>query len=740
MFRSTKKKPKNRGALRRKDDDSDDDAGGNATEPRVETVKDGDNGDGGDDEDEDEGPPIVIRRHKDKSKRKESRKRGLNIMAGDDSKKTKKKKSSGLGFGGMTTVIDEDENDTFPTEVEAQEYITPSYGKEALEELKAAQKTAKPKELVEDTEARQTESSTIPEPQAEGDLDAMPEKSKEILKEKLKERNFIPLHEDPDDVAHTTSLLDEDGNPITFLEGPDDDQDWEDQIAKRAGIQPSAPKTRTVAPIASLDMLRDNLQSTIQNLEAREEDISNAMMRREADLAQTRSDCQRQKSSIEEAGKACSDYQQLRLDLANWVGALRDLEEKVSPIQQSLIEMLTLQFETSHKEWLNWQDDICITLEEFGRLERVLGRTPQDLGAQDTDGGVDEFGRDIGSQKRRDRNIRFTRRSEKRVKLPESQTEDLALSYLWTKEEEASRRFDILQEALRVAVEDLDDDFSNDKALVNCFTTWKAEYQDEYKQCYADLSLVQLLHVFDQVDFCKASWIRGLIKVHEEMSFGGRLYCTTSMRARDRDESDTSAGSSIDRCLRKQLVPFILEVLREYPSVVFLSDKMSKFISIGISDLIRQIGFESESSRSICDAIVDGSKNSMQSLSIPLLRSGTGLDSDDRLVDSMEFTKKELPNFAQGLILNVLRHWMPLLEKAGPIQYKDLGKHSLAFLSETYLFYLSSLPAGQVKLAPIWNVLVGKYRALLESPEFILQSAPLRAAANAYGLKPLDGF
>ncbi len=734
MFRQTKRKPKNLVNRRLSSDQKDkhDDSintnehqqAAAAAAAAAAAIEQKDN----DDNEEEEESPVVIRKYKEK-KRKES-KRG--VYGNDDtSKKQKTKQKRGLGLGGMTMVIDEDESDFGIIGEESQEYAAPAYGKEALDALRAEQRTTKLQGIVQEASIESEFSEKIPE---------------DVPRRKSKEQDFISLHENAE--ATEQDFVEEEipSQPI-LLEDPDDD-DWEAQVARRAGIPSStAAKSsirQAVVVTPTLHMLRGNLQDTIQHLATREEDLGNVIMRRQADLAQTQADRKRQQESIQQAGKACGDYQKLRYELAMWVGALRDLEEKVGPIQKAMLDMVSLQFETAHQEWIYWQDDVCATLRDCHQLDRVLGRTPPELTAQEVEVQLDEFGRDVGSQIRRDRENRSRRRREKGERIQgDLDSKDPILEYLWAKEEGADRRYDILQEALRVAMDDLDDDYSSPQVLEECFANWKKNNSDEYRQCYANLSLADLGHVFDQVGLCRATWVRAILKDSYDLVMEGTLFPTVIVIPQDEGDPESAAYAALERAYRKEYIPFLLELVKEYPSTIFLSKRMSHLFSESLPEIIQKIGQDSGSAKELCSAFASAGLSVLNSLSIPLLKPTAGEEialSNERLDDSIRFAQAQQPLWINSLILNLLEQWMPFLRRTSLEAYENLGRAILSFLSENYLYFLSSRTntlSATEHLAPIWKCLSQNYKHLLESPEFMLQSAPIRAAASAYGLATL---
>jgi hypothetical protein len=787
MFRVAKKKPNHRAAARRHDEDDEDDHQHQEHEPRVFSSSGAvssssvppperqSNGVEQEDDEEEEGPRVVIRRLKDKPQTERNRKRGLSVLKGDDSRKKTKKleglvsssRSSG-SRGGLTTFIDEDELDTFPavespqsTGARQELQATPVYGKEALEALKAAQSVAKPKELEEPP-------TTWPAPLPSNDelsghvhdqasVGAVDVDDDASFQRNRNEHVFLSFNgNDPTEGEEDNVLLATDGKPI-ILEDPDD-HNWEEQVAKRAGISTTSTSTtsnttsrlstisRAAMVTPTLEALRQNLHGTVDHLSKREEELSLAVMRRQADLAQTIADHKRHEQSIETFGKACNDYQQLRYNLAMWVGALRDLDAKVRPIQKSMLEMVSLHFEAIEQGWKNWQDDVCATLDQFGLLDRVLGRTPSDLGTQAEVAQQDEFGRDIGSQLKRDRENRFRYRQKRAQDVAKKHgRHDEVLERLLLREEGFDRRYDLLQEALRVAVEDLDDTYASPRKLYEHFEAWNKDYPDDYRQCYANLSLADLLNVFEQVEFCGLPWFRIFLKDSDVNVIQEKLFPLTSALVPEEGDGEESAKACFERVYSKEFVPFLKAIFRENPVVVFLGQGLSQFFGNAIAQIMDRVGYESECSKELCAAIGQSAGRMLQDLSIPLLKPSCGVahESNDTIVDSLDFVKKLQPMWIHDLLMNLLNTWMPMIRNVSIDVYVALGKVILGFISETYLYFLSSLSDNQMAIghvSPIWKLMLQSHMMLLESPDFVQHSAPLRAAALAYGLPATESL
>jgi len=799
--------------------------------------------DGDDDKEEEISPLIVIRRKKhednhDSNKNNNnkikthhpSRKRGLNVMKGDDdnnpndNNKKKSKKRSLLSKKNVrnTTsfIIDEDEEDmnTLPRneasmfsssssdfmvkkknknknietkaeEDDEEQMVRPTYGKEALQALRAAQdKVVKPQDL-ETTETTSSSTITIIPPQQPSSQHLQSNPSSLDNNKDQEELNFISLrgkremdpiiragHDDDDDGGHHedgTLLLGKDGMPI-ILEDPQEDEDdennnedhrdWEEQVSKRAGISPPPRMTTnnnmtsrlssssstpsggtTVTP--TLKVLYQTLQGTVQHLSEQEEGIKNGLMRRQADLAQTIADQRRHTESMKVSGKACDDYQKLRYHLTMWVGAIRDLDNKVRPIQTSLLEMVSQHLETVEKEWKHWHEDVVVTLDQSGFLDRVLGRRSmsEQLGVEITTTQQDEFGRDIGSQLKRDRENRFLRRRKRAQDVTDKHGHyDLMGDLFSLRDVGSDRRYDLLQEALRLAVDDLDETYASPKSLNGHFERWKEDYPDEYRQCYAHLSLGDLIHVFDQVELCRSPWLRIFLKDDQDcFNIPGKfLYPsnTAILSPQILDAEGEDQKAFFERFYGKDFIPFLTSVLRENPLLIFLSEPMSRLFGNSITQITEKIGYECQPSRDMSISIRRSVERTIQHLSIPLLTTSTPPynESNERIVDSMTFVKEEQPKWIRGLLMNLLTFWIPIVQRiSNEEEYESLGRVILDFLSETYLFFLTSLSNFQLAsehFSPIWNLLLENHSTLLESPDFILHSAPLRAAALAYGL------
>ena len=249
---------------------------------------------------------------------------------------------------------------------------------------------------------------------------------------------------------------------------------------------------------SSLSKLRDQVKSALTQLELQTEDVQNASARRKVELNQVQEELTRQEAELEQAGTSLEYYQMLREELASWVGALRELKTKVVPLQEALHKVERL----GGNRWSNWQDDVVSILREANLLDRVIGRQPVQEDSQVTT-VVDEFGRDVKSQfvLQRDKRVR-QRRAIRNQRTVHDEDSDALFSD--GEQAEMRNRRDALQEALQVAFGEVDDEYTKLSNLIAIFAKWAKTHPEEYRQCFASMSLADLASVLVQADLCSS--------------------------------------------------------------------------------------------------------------------------------------------------------------------------------------------------------------------------------------------
>eukprot|EP00934_Nitzschia_sp_Nitz4_P002794 Nitzschia sp. Nitz4//scaffold41_size133979//70690//72771//NITZ4_003352-RA/size133979-processed-gene-0.255-mRNA-1//-1//CDS//3329551485//2784//frame0 len=658
-----------------------------------------------DDESSGDEPTTVIRRTK------YNKSSGLAVLASgskESGSKKKKRRTGGLGFGGQVPAssIPEDEHRDIDV---GGSGVSQSYGKEAMDKLRSEQSIRPP-----------------PEPSPPETSVQAPEPASQKVPAS-KEEDFISFQDNSPPAAEggeTDSLdaLKSSQDKIVLEDPADEGSKWEEQVAKRAGVAaPPAPRFDT-----NLTQMQTQLQTVLSNLATRQEEVANTILRRKGDLSHAQAELSRQESTIREIGTVCTSLQKLRYDVTMWVGALRDLQQKVSPIQEGILDMIHGRFSKAQEEWVQWQDDVCTVLHTAGTLDRVLGRQPPNLALASIPTQLDEFGRDIGAQVRRARDIRFERRKQR---------QGVPLQRLWDWDEDVARRLDILQVALRVAVDDLDESYASLQPLREAFDQWKKDYPEEYRKCYGDLSLAELAFVFEQVEFCRSDWVKTLLKEQEGVSDGNDWPDFPSKLPGVIQNSGSSPCVELtEQQSRKFLVPFAIKALKESPAVTFLSTSFAKGLSGFLSDVLDTSAKKEDGWGELLGAVSSAITTIFEIVSLPsITQTADHPVSTEWLDDSTTFSQQLQPKWVQRLLVNVLNFWLPLLRETE--MYDTAGKAVLGFIGNTYLHFLSTLREEQARqsLEPVWTG-VQTVSGLLSHPGLVFESAPLRAAARAYNL------
>lgn len=741
----------------------------------------------------DEDPTVVVRRIKKKKRVKGA---ALSFGDGDEDeeeadaqdettssafsqvkkKSSKKRKRKGLGFGGapVSHLDDDDAMDTTnnnnnmreqPQDVEEKKEA-PAYGKEALEKLKAEQKNLKPPVPKEQPPLPKTSADLPPPPSQDSLPSYIPLNDKQQMyddepailtgEQAMKLQQPNGQHDDDDD----DNDMAPDGQHFASVQPPEEtNPEWEAEITRRAGLRPTSSSNKQSSSssslIPSLDTLRQQLQSTLHNLQLQQEDLTNATMRRQAELAQTQSDAKRHELAVQESGTALNDYQQLRQDLVVWVGGLRDLSEKVQPIFMLVQELLIQQHTLALSKWQEWQDDVASILRDAQLLDQVLGRQAVVLpcttsATLEGSSHVDEFGRDIQSQDLRLREKRYRQRVVQEESSSSSSSRSMFLSI--GERRDYRERYHALKEALGVALEELQDEYTSFQQLTKMFLGWKTSHAEEYRQCYASLSLGDLAAVLVKMDLCRSTWLSAMLEGDgDELSsndnqhqaeLGGLLSWVSHLEIMEQDLREGDEGP-IPRVLEKSLVPFLIALLDD-PSSAFCWASATKSRSLS-QCITRVMGLFQKKKNSaphevvllLQKALQKSTKKALESMTISIVKPRVKLDDhdDEQVAHALASAKQGQVQCLQQLLLHILTQVVPVTDHND----NEYIEAILDFLSSKFLFLLSSLSSDQAStlFSPIWKALYATQhgRDWLLSPMWMLQAAPIRGAAVAYGLQ-----
>lgn len=764
MFRSKKKKINagSRRVVRTFDDDED--------ENDVNQV--GKDGVGTDDKqrlDIDEPPSalmIALQRRKDEKRNKKKQKGKRKIGSGgpvvmsfdieeadendddDQHRKKKKKRKKGLGFGGGDNFTHADGDARKDDEMGS--FTTSAYGKDALEQLKSEQKRQK-------VQRASLESATTPN---EESMNIDPA----INDENSPEESFIPL--DDSGGGNDTRFenhgrkKEQEKDKIFVVDDPPQEEShgWERQIEQRAGLRPSSQQSRPqTSKLLSLDELSEKLQSTVETIDRQREELENSTNRLRADREHAKSNSKDYQERLKQIGLACEFYQSTRRDLTLWVGALRDLHEKVQPIATAFTEMLQVQTNEFGQEFRSWQDDCVATLYQNRRLDRVLGRQPEStlLSTASNETVIDEFGRDIGSQYQRDRELRF----KKRLEYISSND-----GIIKREDHDEGERSKILQEALKAALEDLDQEYTSITHLKSIFDGWFTAHFDDYQQCFATLSFGDLYAVLVQVELCKSNFFPDIFSTANDGSSATESSILELDRCfLDSPKEEGKEGKNakkvakenegrLARAVEKGVLPILLKILSDMedkdndsPFYVFFSATKSSLVSRLVKDIAIDRSSNSSLSSDLQNMISTAISRALEDVSIPLLnKDESPLQSSAEALDSsVKFARIYLVRILQQALCNIITYWFPLIDLDTNSDSETGIHYVLNFINDKYLVLLSSMdvdqtnsesPSAKDLFKLIWEALRMDSRNIIESPSLMLLTMPLRAAALAYQL------
>eukprot|EP00804_Cyclotella_cryptica_P002006 CCRYP_007445-RA/>CCRYP_007445-RA protein AED:0.38 eAED:1.00 QI:0/0/0/1/1/1/2/0/879 len=293
-------------------------------------------------------------------------------------------------------------------------------------------------------------------------------------------------------------------------EAPDEDMEedtrqWEDNMARRAGVLP--PSSSSADPPSKIPFA--SLQPTITNLENISSDLQTSLRRHESIVTSTRDEYTKHQSTLEHHGTALEYYQGLRQDLAAWMGALRLVKKMVDAVTDARMEwegqVTRMQL---YRLW-EWGADVRGALVRRGLVERTMGGDEEMRDVEEEGLGVDEFGRDLSSMatmartkrwEARRRNFLQRRRKGGFMSLQERMNCSSSDNIYDEELQEWRQRSQALTEAIGIIPSMIIDDYLSISNLCSLFFQWQKKYPDDYKSCYAEMSLVAMVSVLVRLE------------------------------------------------------------------------------------------------------------------------------------------------------------------------------------------------------------------------------------------------
>jgi hypothetical protein len=488
--------------------------------------------------------------------------------------------------------------------------------------------------------------------------------------------------------------------------------------------------------VVSLQQIRDGLVATLASTSQRREEVLAPQLRRvQVQHQEARDEADRHEALVQRSGRALEYYQSLRQRIATWVGAMRELQGKIVPVQAGLHELLAEM--NCHQRRRDWQTDMVAVLFRHDRLDRVLGRQIDDpqtmFDPLQTDiVTVDEFGRSVQSQTAIQREHRRRRRQkirEQRMLNDLPVRGDESDAYLTDEERESFReRHDALLRALDVVMQELDDEFTSLQNLVNLFAEWKEQYPEDYQQCYASLSLADLASVLILAELCALNdpW-------NESGGYNEGKWIAVIKDALDRGLLD-EAG--FERMLEKSVSPSVADLLHRSGYAI-----MSSRQSAALSSFLHHVAKVEPPNGSASLAkrkrqIQEYIALSLLDVSIPVVRKAPqNAQVSVELEEVLQGATVGQMHSLQKLLLNIITNWGPILGTDDAFVEAVLD-----FISSKFLFLLSSLQqdaaASRFSESPVdvfrevWDALVPT--GWLTDPKWMLQTVAIRAAYTAF--------
>eukprot|EP00978_Attheya_sp_CCMP212_P006890 scaffold16087_cov48-Attheya_sp.AAC.6 len=673
-------------------------------------------------------------------------------------------------------MMDMDEMDGQPAS--PQEEATPStYGRDALDQLKAQQKVyvAAKQEKKEDIAPprvdKTTPASTTVDRDTSLDMDYLP------LNSQHSGQNASPSVIVAGDVA--MSYLDEEQDDDQGVHAtvnrakettPEDNGMWEQEIERRAGIGASAPPKRTASTANgrgqpaqngtdasfSLSQLRMNMEKTVETLGQTNEELESTQMRRRNECEAAQTEQTRQDVELAKTGHTFEYHQELRWKLAQWVGALRDLQKNyVEPAEAALQSLYKEMGRVRQSRWAEWQSDTIITLREQGLLLCTIPPTNNDEDNHWTKNvtTVDEFGRDVKSM----HVLARERRAHQRRKLTVNHNPGEAWALTSGEEVEGwIQRRKALRDAMNVVTNDLmAEEYVSLPQLFQVFLDWKRVHPEEYQQCYATLSLADLAAVLIQAKMCvefeplllpsteddgrfttaieTCSWFPDMVSF--ETSINATVQPGSSGKGKEQSEVEKEEDTSLmDLFFSKTILSQWELLLKQHDLTI---ERETQSLSRLFYSLYRNMK-KGDVKQNMLHTLTQHWKSIVQSITVPVLDTNTIPDKikhDVGTADAISFATVGQLYYIKSLVHNLISCWCPVLNELtkqdgiGKVQ-QELASLVLIDLIGTRL--LPILHHDKTVLNQIWEYV--KQSGWLNQPGLMLFAAPLRAAAASHGI------
>jgi hypothetical protein len=616
--------------------------------------------------------------------------------------------------------------------------------------------------------------------------------------------NFIPMNNSMKDFSAEGAVLAGD-EAIAFANGERDGQNTtnpgrtmdsvvggmgpavaaREQAPGRSTGFYSAAAVPTTASLTLSDVHRQFSQ-TQERLQRQAEELEKSLKRRHEAQEELQGQVEKHRGDLKSTGSSLEFYQSWRRDLIAFVGALREITKALPDLQTAWHDLE--QDMAAMQKWRDWEDDTVAVLMRYQLVNSVVGRQPIISAELLTEGAmeVDEFGRDVLSQKQRIlQQRRQQRRQVQRQAIIEkgnrqrsgsvAGSEDLSVPPHLNHDfayptgyptlngpadiESFRERNKALQHAMRIVLNNLYDEYKSLQQLFELFAQWKRSFPAEYTECFASLTLADLATVLIQVELLslndpwndsgghdETKWITAVCRHYDCVDQQGGA-------ARRGQELLLFDKESIERLVTKAVLPTIQDLLsQEKKTYNLLSARQSRSLSKFMSHAQKLLSDDHPVLRMLQKVVVDYIRQALDDFSIPLvIRQKEAVERYNQLkdVDEKELLGQTIHDATIGqiervkkIVLNLLDYWAGVLPPASgfPSVLLDFVSSKvvplMSALQNWYWPSLSESPSDVFR--QLWKE-IQKYD-WLDRPENILYSTVLKATASAFHVEQDDGM
>lgn len=570
---------------------------------------------------------------------------------------------------------------------------------------------------------------------------------------------------------------------------------WEDTMARRAGVLPSSASSeksgartrrhqhKGKSSASSIAEIKASLEPTISNLEDVSSDLASSIHRQQSTIASTKDEQSTHQSTVQKHGKALEYYQGLRADLATWMGALRELDTMVTVAEDALRRWEADMSWKRLQRLFEWGEDCTYVLEKKGLLESKFACNDDSEADQPPD--VDEFGRSISSMAAMSRMKRFSRRQKMKSQRSagmQPNSENNIVSSLCINEDNVDKsdmnewrqRYKALHDAIALIPNSVKDDYRSISNLCSIFLEWQRLHPEDYNTSFAEMSLVNMTSVLVRLELCTRWDMLGLAKGIEEGKSWQSVNQISDFRwlqsfQYEGSESSLTQGVLL-QIIEKEIVARLLRTLTFLDEGIDIqgtdnlygvyspfSTEQTEHLCNFVASLLELMStMEENSTRNRCEKVIGSISHSLLSLmkrciekmTVPIMNPSNirrekhtfaskdgAIEFDEEINDAIIYASVVQAKELCTLVTNILHFWCPIIE--------DVVSDLLRFVF-TDIISIRIIPVVQtlqkifgddndLGKTIIGDILSAASR-LLDKEEWMLQAAPLRVAAQTMGI------